>query len=548
MRVGNGLQALTLMQQLSADPDLAVRNGSELLDRLVKDIVTEQASTYVCARPTTPDMFDLDDEIRDYKPEKHGRHQTAMTAASFSLAGRKAFSLENFVEILQQRVQVKSAYARQFLINWLITLDTVPELELVSHLDRFLAGLLQFLDTEETPFDVRHAATQVLANLLRDIQEAAEAERIDNDARMSLARSQNDGARQARSDSRSSSRAEIATGADVSMRSEQLAELMSSNGLSSRRQSTDSHDRPLAAQQNGHLSSSISPNTTRDQAGRPLYDISEDEQQRLDVYRSDDLPAISQGMEARQNDEVDEGAGHWRPGQGVSVEHAKIVDILLHEYSVLPPRKNVDSRQEIQATCLQWLYHLMPIAPHVMVKSAHNLVSIILPALSHEVPVIANTARGVNKRLFDIIQRLSTLETAVAASTANAEQPSESVPTLHNRRESAGNALPTSNTSSVPFPSSSKPRASLDRQTAALDRSDDDTRNGTVVPASSHAPAISEARGLPEFDYQVTVNALTLQFLDENEETRVEALRWLSMLHHKAPHRVGNFYYMTGPH
>jgi vacuole morphology and inheritance protein 14 len=37
------------------------------------------------------------------------------------------------------------------------------------------------------------------------------------------------------------------------------------------------------------------------------------------------------------------------------------------------------------------------------------------------------------------------------------------------------------------------------------------------------------------FDYQATVNALTIQFLSEHEETRVSALKWLLMLHQKAP-------------
>jgi vacuole morphology and inheritance protein 14 len=40
------------------------------------------------------------------------------------------------------------------------------------------------------------------------------------------------------------------------------------------------------------------------------------------------------------------------------------------------------------------------------------------------------------------------------------------------------------------------------------------------------------------FDYQAVVNALTLQFIDEHEITRVESLEWLLMLQRKAPHKV----------
>lgn len=43
------------------------------------------------------------------------------------------------------------------------------------------------------------------------------------------------------------------------------------------------------------------------------------------------------------------------------------------------------------------------------------------------------------------------------------------------------------------------------------------------------------------FDYQATVNELTIQFLSEFEETRVAALKWLIMLHQKAPKKVEGF-------
>jgi len=49
------------------------------------------------------------------------------------------------------------------------------------------------------------------------------------------------------------------------------------------------------------------------------------------------------------------------------------------------------------------------------------------------------------------------------------------------------------------------------------------------------APVQEEA---DQFDYQATVNELTVQFLSEHEQTRVAALKWLIMLHQKAPKKV----------
>ena len=59
---------------------------------------------------------------------------------------------------------------------------------------------------------------------------------------------------------------------------------------------------------------------------------------------------------------------------------------------------------------------------------------------------------------------------------------------------------------------------------------------------SAAAPASAE-REFPTdaFDYQATVNTLTIQFLSEHEETRVAALKWLIMLHQKAPKKVRYF-------
>jgi vacuole morphology and inheritance protein 14 len=59
----------------------------------------------------------------------------------------------------------------------------------------------------------------------------------------------------------------------------------------------------------------------------------------------------------------------------------------------------------------------------------------------------------------------------------------------------------------------------------------------------TQSPTPGEARGpsprpIPELDYQAAVSALTLQFLNEHEATRVAAIAWLIMLHRMAPGRV----------
>lgn len=65
-----------------------------------------------------------------------------------------------------------------------------------------------------------------------------------------------------------------------------------------------------------------------------------------------------------------------------------------------------------------------------------------------------------------------------------------------------------------------------------------------VTPRSTAAPTPVPPTDL---DYAAAVNALTLQFLNENEATRVAALAWLIMLHRRAPRKVLAFHDGTFP-
>lgn len=55
-----------------------------------------------------------------------------------------------------------------FLVQWIILLDSIPDLELVTHLPSFLAGLLRFLDDSNQ--DVVTSTQHVLERFLEDIR------------------------------------------------------------------------------------------------------------------------------------------------------------------------------------------------------------------------------------------------------------------------------------------------------------------------------------------------------------------------------------------
>lgn len=135
----NGLRLMA--EQLGADSELSVKNGAELLDRLIKDIVSESAATYVSILHTS------DDSMSDSNKENLEDSDDLPTA----------FSLARFIPLLKERIYVINPFTRTFLVGWITLLDSIPDLELVSFLPEFLGGLFKFLSDPNR--DV-HVATQ----------------------------------------------------------------------------------------------------------------------------------------------------------------------------------------------------------------------------------------------------------------------------------------------------------------------------------------------------------------------------------------------------
>jgi vacuole morphology and inheritance protein 14 len=121
-----------------------VKNGAELLDRLIKDIVTEQASTYVSVVSPSPN---------EEEPADSGVGEDEHTFKQST-----AFSLARFIPLLRERIYVLNPFTRTYLVSWLTVLNSVPELELVNYLPDFLDGLLKFLGTRTSVFPATRIA------------------------------------------------------------------------------------------------------------------------------------------------------------------------------------------------------------------------------------------------------------------------------------------------------------------------------------------------------------------------------------------------------
>uniref|UniRef100_A0A672R7E0 Protein VAC14 homolog n=1 Tax=Sinocyclocheilus grahami TaxID=75366 RepID=A0A672R7E0_SINGR len=110
------------LSKLAADPDPNVKSGSELLDRLLKDIVTES----------------------------------------------NKFDLVAFVPLLRERIYSNNQYARQFIISWIHVLESVPDINLLDYLPEFLDGLFQILG--DSSKEIRRMCEVVLGEFLKEIK------------------------------------------------------------------------------------------------------------------------------------------------------------------------------------------------------------------------------------------------------------------------------------------------------------------------------------------------------------------------------------------
>lgn len=216
----------------------------------------------------------------------------------------------------------------------------------------------------------------------------------------------------------------------------------------------------------------------------------------------------------------DEDDGDWIPGQDVEIDYTKILDILLKFVDVssnkdTAPTLRIEGlskqkEEEIGIVALKWIGTFFEVSPEDILPFVPRLLSQVLPALSAQSEQVRTTASGVNRSLMDYIVKYH--EDMVSEEKAIMPPPAPKAPE------------PTAPRASVSQPSIQQDTSVEQRDTPEV-----------ATPRSSAAPSPEPFSGL---DYAAAVNALTLQFLNVHEETRIAALTWLIMLHRKAPKKV----------
>ncbi|KAH9869171.1 hypothetical protein IAQ61_006376 [Plenodomus lingam] len=428
--------------KMAADSELSVKNGAELLDRLIKDIVAESAATYVSVL---------------HAPVDHAEPPATDDPDQPPYDVPTAFNLERFLPLLEERINVINPFTRVFLVSWITLLDSIPDLELIAHLPRFLGGLFKFLSDSNQ--DVYTMAQAALDRFLAEIKKIARVKKG-------------------------------------------IAESKKSHGKEERRHSLSSV-RSAAVESEATDSMQLEPLDPVDDRG----------------VASGYSDSISGDSEKSVN-----GDGNWVPGQDVHVDHPKILTILV-DFLVAPADPN-DEQTEILLTALRWIDSFFEICPEDIMPFVPSLLSHVLPRMSHEVDSVRKAAVKVNASLMDYILSLSDDSRTSDGSSGGQIQLPPSLSELG--KELTGTQRRDSNLSGRLLKAVIRDQASRVESPEVRE-----TRSST--PAEDRGPS---PRPIPELDYQAAVSALTLQFLNEHEATRVAAIAWLIMLHRMAPGKI----------
>lgn len=146
---------------LVTDSESSVKNAADILDRLIKDIVSAKATNYVSILQQQNDLKD----IRSHVVDESG----VAVQVNHIQDTQKAFSLPKFIPTLLERMYTTDPFAKKFLISWLELFDDIPSLELITFLPNFLEPLIKFL-RNSAPSDVRIETQNILNVFLKEVK------------------------------------------------------------------------------------------------------------------------------------------------------------------------------------------------------------------------------------------------------------------------------------------------------------------------------------------------------------------------------------------
>lgn len=327
---------------LVTDTESSVKNAADILDRLIKDIVSAKLTTYVSILHQQTEETDIQSNIvlPDGMAVQVNEIQDPL----------KAFSLPKFIPTLLERMYTIEPFAKKFLLSWLELFDDIPSSELITFLPNFLEPLIRFL-MNNCPSDVR-IETQNLLNIF--LKEIMAIYKVRYDVKRDQLLKEKNRER--------SSRLEVQA------------------------QSTpDQEDRKAALSDKiNDLSITPGPESLDDD------NISTKSTSTTIIHKPvSEVQSAADSQYAHKSPSEDEGSVFIN-GQDIFIDYSRIIDILLSFLRTGRPSggsdvkfndlagENHDIFIEIQSTVLKWLQEIISISPTSFSKFLPDCVSIIM--------------------------------------------------------------------------------------------------------------------------------------------------------------------------
>lgn len=341
---------------LVTDAESSVKNAADILDRLIKDIVSAKATNYVSILKFQ-DQGSLDgsngsNEIRSHYISSSGDAYQVNEPQD----AQKAFSLPKFIPTLLERMYTIDPFTKKFLISWLELLDDLPALELITFLPNFLDPLLKFF-LNSAPPDVR-LETQNLLNIF--LKEIRAIDRVKVEARKK--RLQDELLKLRAEDSSQEKEQEKVTNMNAKAKTKEPT-----SGTEEDRITNDDH----GADSDKDNVSVFSSETT--------------------VIRAKDNDSSNEKNDSKEDLE-------YLDGQNIFIDFSKVTSILLSFLRLPPSSSNNSSSEyeinfaenedhdvylEVEFTTLKWLEEILKISPTSFIKFLPDCISVVLKNISY---------------------------------------------------------------------------------------------------------------------------------------------------------------------
>lgn len=317
---------------LVTDIESSVKNAADILDRLIKDIVSAKSTNYV----SILQQHQQEDEAPSLAIASHVTNSQGVAIQVNQVQDvKKAFSLPKFIPTLLERMYTIDPFAKRFLIGWLELFDDIPALELITFLPNFLEPLIKFL-MNNCPSDVRIETQNLLSVFLKEIKSISKVKFEIKKRQLIQERER-----------------KVTNPEPKSQDSESLAD--------------DIKDLKLKLTQEDDDAVSIKSNETT-------------------IVHKPAQPLAA-------NDSFSADGSEFSTGQDIFIDYPKLIDILL-SFLRIPndsgdleaidlSTESHDVYLEIQITILQWLQEILSISPTSFVRFLPDCVSTIIKSISN---------------------------------------------------------------------------------------------------------------------------------------------------------------------